>query len=1149
MKNPARRIAFFALLLSGWMPALAQLPAPCPSNLEPPADFCGFVCTYCDFPGGFLSTTTGYTGQMPPGDFCGSIENEQWMAFVAGEGVTTLTATPSNCQAGNGVQIALYPSCNEPPIACDGGASGNGNTPVSITESLIPGKTYYILIDGFAGDQCDFSIDINPPLSGTAPPIGPSDNIQSPSIACPGATFTTQLPAPVSGAGAYVWSAPPGWLVNGQPAPVEVLSQDGFTVSVTAGQTSGQVCVLPVNACNSGQQVCKNIQVQPIPPTVFPTVTVCSEALPYVLPWGDPVVISGSYQQILTSFLGCDSVLRQTVIVLPPIVTNLGVVRICDGDCFDVCGVSFCDPGPQTAVCTSFRGCDSTVIFTLQIQTPPERGLVFRDWNSNGARESGEPVLSGVEVRTSAGQVTTSAANGLYAFANLTQGDTLFVVNPPNSLGAIPAFYVYDTLKTTCYDFAIPPVPGSAFGKVFYDLNGDNTFNGADLPAVGAEVNATGAVGQLTDALGNFAFSGLIAGDTLTVVLPADAESATPTLYIYQAGKVLNYDFALTPAPAPASGLVYWDLDNNGVFDPTDLPANGMVIQVNGDSATVTDATGMYTADSLRVDDIITITPPVGAQGIDPPVQLFKYGQSGGYDFRIIPGKIEASGVVFIDVDGDNTFTANDLPAKGIFVRSGNRVVITDATGAYGFNQPFALAVGETIQLDSGQPIALANPTLHTVVFGQADGYNFAVEPAPFAVTGRVFSDFDANGVQNGVEGPAPGVTVYTSSGAVVTTGMLGEFTFPALHFGDTIRVVPLGPPSYSIPDFRIVTFYTPSGYLFGLTPTATDIDRRVIATLLGVPRPGFVNDIRVTVQNQLAPVTDGEVKLILPDWLEVVSFDPMPTKTNGDTICWNTGPMGAFSFKNVKATVRTPAAQPIGTPVNIQAWILPLSPDLFPLNNYSAISTTVQGAYDPNDKQVVPEKIPLDDSLAFNRPIEYTIRFQNTGTLAADFVVLRDTLSADLDLRTFTFLASSHPCTWQIWPGGILEIDFQGINLPDSATSPLESQGFAKFSVQPRGAFPRDHEFRNFADIYFDFNPPIRTNTAITKVVDQLIATFRPNRTDDRLSLRPNPARELVHVQWSTPSAPGDRLLLFSAAGQRVLERAVPPGSTRLEW
>jgi hypothetical protein len=365
-----KKLLFLAILLPIYTTAWAQIPDPCPSNQEPPADICQSTCIYCNF-NGIMSTTAGYSGQTPPG-FCGTIENEQWLGFIAGGTTATFTANATNCQDGNGIQIALYTSCTENPIACYSGCNGCGGVPAQITvTNMVPGVNYFLLIDGFAGDQCEFTISVQPPSAVQAPPVGTPSAINGPATVCPGATVTYTVPV-VPGAGVYTWTGPPGSLINGQSPPVDLPAPNGNTVQITFGPNTGpaQICVQPQNSCNTGNQICRSVNVQPIPPTIIPDITVCAEDAPYFLPWGDPVNTSGNYQTTLSSYLGCDSVVRQRVVVRAPIIRTLPPTTICAGSCLTICGEEYCDGGNYSHVCTSYEGCDSTINFAILFLDP-----------------------------------------------------------------------------------------------------------------------------------------------------------------------------------------------------------------------------------------------------------------------------------------------------------------------------------------------------------------------------------------------------------------------------------------------------------------------------------------------------------------------------------------------------------------------------------------------------------------------------------------------------------------------------------------------------------------------------------------------------------------------------------------------------------
>ncbi|MEM1323525.1 MAG: T9SS type A sorting domain-containing protein [Bacteroidota bacterium] len=132
--------------------------------------------------------------------------------------------------------------------------------------------------------------------------------------------------------------------------------------------------------------------------------------------------------------------------------------------------------------------------------------------------------------------------------------------------------------------------------------------------------------------------------------------------------------------------------------------------------------------------------------------------------------------------------------------------------------------------------------------------------------------------------------------------------------------------------------------------------------------------------------------------------------------------------------------------------------------------------SFDPNDKLGFPKGYGDENYIRPETEIEYLIRFQNTGTDTAFRVAIRDTLSHMLDIETVSPGASSHPYTFEIRKGNILQFVFNNIFLPDSTTNEAESHGFVKFRIAQRPGNQHGEKIFNSAAIYFDFNAPIIT-------------------------------------------------------------------------
>ncbi|MBL7780426.1 MAG: gliding motility-associated C-terminal domain-containing protein [Saprospiraceae bacterium] len=242
-----KRALLLPLVLCVAFQMQAQLPTPCGAGSQP-AGSCESACIFCNF-NGFVGST--YSG-VPDDDsiqFCGTLENVQWIGYIAGSQNATFTVTPIQCADSNGLQIALYSDCKAEPLACNKGREFGGADPVSVTiNNLHVGSNYFLLVDGYAGDYCTFSISVTPDSAVYEPPLGTVGNIEGPLEACAGAILRYSV-SPVAGAGAYIWDGPPGTLVNGEPVPQTVLAPGGSLVEVTIPPQSGTLCVQAANSC------------------------------------------------------------------------------------------------------------------------------------------------------------------------------------------------------------------------------------------------------------------------------------------------------------------------------------------------------------------------------------------------------------------------------------------------------------------------------------------------------------------------------------------------------------------------------------------------------------------------------------------------------------------------------------------------------------------------------------------------------------------------------------------------------------------------------------------------------------------------------------------------------------------------------------
>lgn len=197
-----------------------------------------------------------------------------------------------------------------------------------------------------------------------------------------------------------------------------------------------------------------------------------------------------------------------------------------------------------------------------------------------------------------------------------------------------------------------------------------------------------------------------------------------------------------------------------------------------------------------------------------------------------------------------------------------------------------------------------------------------------------------------------------------------------------------------------------------------------------------------------------------------------------------------------------------------------------------------VTNSYDPNDKNAYPLGFGASHIVQPGTPLEYTIRFQNTGNDTAFTVILRDTLDKNFDFARVELLGSSHRYSFAQIENSILHFRFDNILLPDSATNAAASQGFVQFRVYPKANLPLGTQVKNRAAIYFDFNPPILTNT-VSRIYDKyfVVSNDEPSRPDQlKVAVAPNPFVTETFFKLPADAPVGNyRLEIFDAAGRQL--------------
>jgi|LSQX01.1.fsa_nt_gb surface protein len=298
--------------------------------------------------------------------------------------------------------------------------------------------------------------------------------------------------------------------------------------------------------------------------------------------------------------------------------------------------------------------------------------------------------------------------------------------------------------------------------------------------------------------------------------------------------------------------------------------------------------------------------------------------------------------------------------------------------------------------------------------------------------------------------------------------------------------------------------------------------------------RPGFEADYRLVIRNvgtETIPNVDATLQFD-DSMQQFVSANPAPTTTTTNTLTFSVGTLQPFQKFEVEITMLTfqPPTVNGGDILNFTADVTPVANDFTPTDNTYTLAQVVVNSYDPNDKQVLQgEELHIDKTDDY---LDYLIRFQNTGTASAINVRILDTLHPKLDWNTFVPISASHDYYIKIKDGNHVEFMFDNIHLPDSISNEPESHGYVAYKIRPKSDVQVGDVITGDAAIYFDFNPPIITNTVETLIVESLdVDDFTASAP--RILIYPNPADDVLNIHASGVLI--KELILYDIQGRKI--------------
>jgi uncharacterized repeat protein (TIGR01451 family) len=376
------------------------------------------------------------------------------------------------------------------------------------------------------------------------------------------------------------------------------------------------------------------------------------------------------------------------------------------------------------------------------------------------------------------------------------------------------------------------------------------------------------------------------------------------------------------------------------------------------------------------------------------------------------------------------------------------------------------------------------------------------------------------------------------------TTNTSGNFYYPSAVNGYTIKI--------DTSNFKYITNCTNPGYDTTLStssnnqlidldfgfkcPDDFDLSIQSIANY-GIAFPGQQHSLRLMTGEtsewfgfECFPNLGGTLNIIAEGPIQYIGAPPFaitPT-VYGTVYSYNISDFTTIEDNSFELNFIVDTTAQSGDNITVYAEILSTNNEINTSNNSMLFTYEVVNSYDPNLKEVYPQQVLP----GFEDYLTYTIHFQNLGSAPAFNIRIADTLSNYLDVETFKVINYSDPNTITI-NNNILQVRFPNIMLPDSASNPEGSKGFIQYKIKPKSGLVINSTIENTAHIFFDYNPAVVTNTALTECVEKIDSDTIEK--EGSFKIFPNPSYGAINISTELKLNGEIKIQLFDLSGKEL--------------
>lgn len=470
---------------------------------------------------------------------------------------------------------------------------------------------------------------------------------------------------------------------------------------------------------------------------------------------------------------------------------------------------------------------------------------------------------------------------------------------------------------------------GLAGWTVFADLNTDGKFNAGEPSTV-------------TDVKGKYVLTGLAPVATTVYDIPPVGYMPTPgfsdhSTITVRDNRAVKVDFPnVTAAPTTGriAGTVFEDANENGVSDSGEDGLTGWTVFLDtnadgtltaGEPSTTADLEGAYSFPGLAPGNYTVYEIPQGGLA---PIASGLFPLEGASDHRavtvvagstaranfpnLVPPVGTIQGTVWNDDNGDGLRGAGesaladrtvfvDLNANGIS-DVGEPSRLTDASGNYSFTNIHTgtYTVRESLPEGWINSLGRSSQVTASVFQGSTPTVDFMnLQPRPGSVSGMIWNDTNANGLQEDSESPLAGWQVYLDVNRntvldigepTATTNIDGEYSFDSLDY-DSYSVRSIIPAAWTatapisgVASFLLLNGEARSNVNFGVRERIGTIQGRVWNDANGDRAVGSaeagLSDVSLFLDINANGVADVDEPQAITDALGDYSFARIPSGT-----------------------------------------------------------------------------------------------------------------------------------------------------------------------------------------------------------------------------------------------------------------------------